>query len=182
MAASHQRVSRRIVTTAAYLVAALAIAVSLLPVAPLFIHLFIPFPNLNETTHWVGRVEVVEMRVEGNQIRRAQLFVVTADGKRNEFACGVFGDRYGCPRYAAMHGAVGEVWFSRAYGAVQWRLTLADGWQKGVEEVSSIEEWKDYYDRRSFPYEKYLMRLALPLLVIAAVSWQLLRRRKSTGN
>lgn len=155
-----------------------ALLVTLLPVFPLLIHTFIPFPELNETTHWQGQVEVIPIRVEGNRIKREQLFILTADGRKHEFACGLFLDRYGCPRYAAMNGAKGEVWFSDTYGAVQWRLTLAEGWQKGKTEISEISEWKDYYQKH-FRWRKYLNRLIWPLFVIAVAVWQMRRHKKS---
>ena len=158
------------------LISGVVFVVYLIPAAPLFIHVFLPFPELQDTNHWVGRVQIQPRQVQGSRISIERQFILTSTG-RHEFSCGYLGDRYGCPEYQVMNGAVGEVWYSRTHGALQWRLVIAEGFRKGREERSDIAGWKTHY-QANFRYGRYFGRLLVALAPLGVAVWQIRRYRQ----
>jgi hypothetical protein len=157
-------------------------ASSLIPLSPVFIHFLFPFPTLEESQHWVGRVEISEPRLDGNKIQYGRQFIVTSTGKY-EFTCGYFGNRHACPEYQVLNGAVGEVWFSPTHGALQWRFLIAEGLRSGKEDRVAYGDWKRAI-QSNFSLERYINRMFLPILVLAAIFWQvcIYRRRSKVLN
>jgi hypothetical protein len=155
----------------------------LVPLSPVFIHLFLPFPQLQDAQHWVGRVEIKTPHLVGNSIRYGQQFIVTPEG-RFEFACGHYGHRHACYGYQSLNGAEGEVWFSRTHGALQWRFILAEGPGRGREDRVSYEDQRRIL-MSTFSYKRYVGKGLAALFVLLVIIWQVrlhLRKLKSTGS
>jgi hypothetical protein len=151
------------------LIGVILFCIALVPAAPLFIKMFLPFPKLEDATHWVGRIETegkFDVGKFGNATYPRQ-FIVTPTGK-HEFFCGYFGRRIGCSEYQLLNGASGEVWHHPAFGAIQARFVIGLGPQQGriVEQPLWVEE-KHFRER--FNYDRYISRLFVALAPLAYV-------------
>lgn len=156
--------------------AAVVFVLALIPAMPLFIKLLMPFPKLEDATHWVGRVEVEgEFRIglKGNTIPR--MFIITSAG-RHEFKCGYMGHRIACPHYELLHGATGEVWYHPIFGDLQSKFVFQEGKFKGEVAESPISSLERYHHNR-FSYKRYLEKLSIALVVLATGLWQYRRYR-----
>jgi hypothetical protein len=153
--------------------------IMLVPALPLFIKLFVPFPKLEDASHWTGRVQVqgeFQIGLRGNTIPR--FFIVTPEGVSHEFKCGYLGRRIPCgSNYTLLDGATGEVWYHPIFGELQYSLVVEQGPLKGKVLEMPIEVVEAVHKERFF-YERYIGKLFIALVPLAVVIWQLTRYRR----
>jgi hypothetical protein len=169
------------------LAALLCLSPLIASIVPVAIHLLLPFPELRDTQHWIGRVEVEGMRLDTNfrstGIESERTFIVTPDG-RHEFSCGYLGARHPCPRYYVLDGAEGEVWFSRTHGVIQSRFVLTQGASKGKVFVETYTEVKQYFKHQA-SVSAELQRFGAGVGLFGLVVWiarTRLSQHKTGGN
>jgi hypothetical protein len=135
----------------------------LLPAAPLFLRLFVPFPSLSDSRHFVGTIQVrVEQSAGGR--KWSQVHVLTESGKA-EIKCGYWGARHLCFDIGRIDGARGEVWDHPAFGVVQWQLIHPIS-----GEVFDLPHaaMKESHEKR-FDYERFAWRLFWSIVLVVAL-------------
>lgn len=155
----------------------IAFCILIIPATPLFIRLLLPFPKLEDASHWTGTVEVIGKSTWGRGAwNPAKYFIATASG-RYEFKCYEVGYRRPCfDNDGRYNGATGEVWFHPIFGALQWKLVLKNGPNERVDE--RLIENKEYAWRHSFDYERFIKKLLPAIAVLLASAWSFRKSRK----
>ncbi len=149
-------------------------AIAFMPATPLFIKLLLPFPRLEDASHWAGQIEVEGQYAVGAQSNTVpRNFIVTPSG-RHEFQCGYFGFRIPCSNYQLLDGATGEVWYHPIFGALQWRFAISQERFKGQVEERSIAAREASF-REDFFYSRYIKRLLVALTALVVTLWQYTR-------
>lgn len=155
-----------------------AFCILIIPATPLFIRLFLPFPKLEDASHWTGTIEIEgKTTLSRRGWAPAKQYIVTSTG-RKEFKCGYLGYREPCfSGESKMQGAVGDVWFHPIFGAIQWRLVLQQEPFKGRVEESPIRAEQNYWERH-FGYGRYVEKLLPAIAALLASAWSFRKSRK----
>ncbi|MBT9466422.1 hypothetical protein [Hydrogenophaga sp.] len=154
--------------------------VSLIPASPLFIKLFLPFPELENAHYYFGEIETKQGRPLFSRLEvRNRYYISTADGKF-EIVDGYFGDRFSPHHGELLDGAKGEVWFHPAFGILQQHLLYKSKDGREKLSLSTIEGTKRWH-ADAFRWNRYLWRSLLPiaLFVLLLVQIRGLRARDS---
>ncbi|NJK42365.1 MAG: hypothetical protein HC937_00950 [Aquincola sp.] len=153
--------------------------VGLMPAAPLFLKLFVPYPTLEQAEHWQGTFSV-QGKVEGGRrfdsVRLPRYFIDTPQG-RKEFHCGLIGRRYTCNSQHRLDEARGEVWYHPLFGSLQRRFVVASGPGAGqlIDVPYAIIKEVNY---DSFDYARYLWFLVWSVVPLAGLIFFWHRYRK----
>ena len=164
------------------LIALFLSGLALVTAAPLFIKVFLPFPQLEDASHWRGRVDI-EGREELGRLGVRTIprnFINTSTG-RHEFKCGYLGYRIPCSEYRFLQGATGEVWYHPVFGALQWRFVAGPGPFEGRIVERSIAA-REAFHREDFAYGRYVERLLMALVMLALAGWQFWRHRRHRAS
>jgi len=139
-----------------------------IPLTPVFLKLFVPFPALEEATVITGTVEVVG---QWSFTRPARYFIINESG-RHPVYCGLPTERlpcFGSDQHA--QGATGTVWFHPTFGVLQWDLTLHTSRAEGYREKRRFAVKKDFFENR-FSYKDYGFKAFIVLLALSIAAYQ----------
>jgi hypothetical protein len=133
------------------LIGVILFCIALVPAAPLFIKLLLPFPRLEDATHWVGRIKTegkFDIGRSGNPTHPRQ-FIVTPTGK---LVGGAGNDLLGGPggHDLVLGGAGDDLINMWAYGAQvlrnpQWTqpTALQPSWQDAGQQWAWSYYWSE---------------------------------------
>ena len=141
------------------------------PLIPVFLKLFVPFPALEEATVITGTVEVVG---HWSFKSPAKYFIVNESG-RHPVYCGLPTERLSCfgsDQHA--QGATGTVWFHPTFGVLQWDLTLHTQRAEGYREKRSHAVKKDFFDNK-FSYKDYQFKAFIVLICLGVALYQFIK-------
>lgn len=139
-----------------------------IPLTPVFIKLFVPFPKLENATKITGAVEVDDTpHCSKNGCAPAQFYILNDDGKHEVF-CGLPTHHYDCfDSKNLIKGATGTVWFHPIFGLIQWDMKLKDTKLFEPTDIRSYEVKKDYFEHQ-FDFDRYSKDFYPPLVWLAA--------------
>ena len=142
-----------------------------IPLTPVFLKLFVPFPALEEATVITGTVEVVG---QWSAKRPAQYFIVNEDG-RHPVYCGLPTERLSCFGFGEpVQRATGTVWFHPTFGILQWDLTLHVPRAEGRRDIGTYAVQKEFFDKR-FDYKDYSFKGFIVLLALSTALYQFIK-------
>jgi len=145
-----------------------------IPLTPVFLKLFVPFPALDEATVITGTVEVVG---QWSFMRPARYFIIDESG-RHPVYCGLPTERLSCFGFGEpVQGAVGTVWFHPQFGVLQWNLVLHAPGAEGRKDEGTYSVQKDFFENR-FSYKDYRLKGFIVLLSLSIAAYQF-RKYKS---
>jgi hypothetical protein len=142
-----------------------------IPLTPVFLKLFIPFPSLGEATVITGTVEVVG---QWSSKAPARYYIVNESG-RHQVYCGLPTERLSC-FWSDEHaqGATGTVWFNPTFGVLQWDLTLHTPRAEGYREKRSYAVKRDFFENK-FSYKDYRVKGFVVLVVLLIALYQFIK-------
>ena len=144
-----------------------------IPLTPVFLKLFVPFPALEEATVITGTVEVVG---EWSFKAPAHYFIVNESG-RHQVYCGLPTERLSCfGSDTHAQAATGTVWFHPTFGVLQWDLTFHTQRAEGYREKRSYGVKKNFYENR-FSYKDYSFKGFIVLVALSIALYQFIRFR-----
>ncbi len=142
-----------------------------IPLTPVFLKMFVPFPALEEATVITGTVEVVG---EWSSKAPARYFIVNESG-RHQVYCGLPTERLSCFGFGEpVQGATGTVWFHSTFGVLQWDLTLHAPRAEGRTDKGTHTVQKNFFENR-FSYKDYGFKGSLVLLGLGFALYQFMK-------
>lgn len=147
----------------AIIVTIILILPSFVPLIPIAVKKYVPFPKLEEATYLEG---TFDYEGEFPYVKLPKFFVVNAEG-RYEFKCGYLMGRHGCftfPKY--LKGQSIKVWTTFTHGKVQHIITsgldnkrVRDHEQETHAKARRASFDPDYYSGRKFSFIPFLIML-----------------------
>lgn len=141
------------------------------PLTPVFLKLFVPFPALEAATVISGTVDVVG---KWSSTAPARYFIVNESG-RHQVYCGLPTERLSCFGFGEpVQGAIGTVWFHSLFGVLQWDLTLHAPRAEGRTDKGTYSVQKTFFENR-FSYKDYGFKGSLVLLALGFALYQFIK-------
>lgn len=142
-----------------------------IPLTPVFLKLFVPFPALEEATVITGTVEVVG---KWSSKAPARYFIVNESG-RYQVYCGLPTERLSCfDSDEHAQGATGTVWFHHTFGVLQWDLILHTARAEGYREQRHYAVKKDFFENK-FSYKDYRLKGFIVLMGLCIALYQFMK-------
>ena len=139
-----------------------------IPLTPVFLKLFVPFPALEETTVITGTVEVVG---QWSSKAPARYFIVNESG-RHPIYCGLPTERLSCFGFGEpVQGATGTVWFHSIFGVLQWDLVLHAPRAEGRTDKGTHTVRKNFFENK-FSYKDYRLKGFIVLVALSIALYQ----------
>ena len=144
-----------------------------IPLTPVFLKLFVPFPALEEATVITGTVEVVG---KWSSKAPARYFIVNESG-RYQVYCGLPTERLSCFGFGSdkfAQGATGTVWFHPTFGVIQCDLTLHVQRAEGHPLKCTYAAEKRYFEEK-FSYKDYRLNGFVVLVALSIALYQFMK-------
>lgn len=149
----------------------------LIPSAPLFIRLFVPFPKLEEVHYWKGVVDAVSTTKSSKNYWIEYRFFINTESGRHEFSFGYWGRKHTPENPFYIDKSIGEIWYHPLYGTVKYEFKISHGDLLGKTFQGTYEGSLNYYEK-FFVDSEYGKNVAIILIAYVLGVYQIIKQKK----